>query len=131
VERSTFNLRIFRWGLGIAIQPKASGSLLAETCWDSGLHGERFVQKALILSRASEEITDAADSVGSEQFNERWIKNSTGKVVGMDALGTHETARVLAHNTFPGGDIANYRLQSEKHRNALDQIIDSACFAKR
>jgi hypothetical protein len=74
---------------------------------------------------------DAADSVGSEQFNERWVNDRAGKVVVMDDQGRMKPGGYWRTATFPGGDMASYLLRSGKHRNALGQIIDSSCIAKR
>jgi hypothetical protein len=84
----------------------------------------------LIVSRSSEEITDAADSLGSEWFEERWVKDSAGNVVGMDARGRMKNGGYWRTAIFSGHVTASYRLRSAKQRNALDQIIDSACTAK-
>lgn len=73
--------------------------------------GER-TSAELIISRSSDEIIDAADSLDSERFEERWVKDRVG-------------------NVFLGLDTASYRLQLGKQPNELDQIIDSACIATR
>lgn len=87
----------------------------------------------LIISSSSEEMNDAADSLDSEQFEERWVKDSAGNVVGIDARGRMKQGGYGYWRTaiFLGRDTASYRLQSGKEPNALDQIIDSACIAKR
>jgi len=87
----------------------------------------------LIISSSSEEINDAADSLESERFEERWIKDSAGNVVGIDARGRMKNGGYGYWRTsiFSGRDTASYRLQSGKEPNTLDQIIDSACIAKR
>jgi hypothetical protein len=85
----------------------------------------------LIISSSSDEITDAADSLDSERFEERWVKDSAGNVVGMDARGRMKHGGYWRTAVFSGRDTASYRLQSGKQPNALDQIIDSACIAKR
>jgi hypothetical protein len=84
----------------------------------------------LIVSSSSEEISDAADSLDSEQFEERWIKDNAGKVVGMDARGRMKNGGYWRTAIFPGHVSASYRLQAGKQPNALDKIIDSACVAK-
>jgi len=99
----------------IFIYPRGGGPLSAE----------------LIVSRSSEELTDGADSLDSKRFEERWVKDSAGNVVGMDARGLMKHGGYWRNATFLGHDIAGYRLQSGKRPNELDRIIDSACIAKR
>jgi len=85
----------------------------------------------LIISSSSEEVTDAAESLDSERFEERWVKDSAGNVVGMDARGRMKHGGYWRTAIFSGRAIASYSLKSGKQPNALDQIIDSACIAKR
>jgi len=85
----------------------------------------------LILYSSSEEITNAADSLDSELFEERWVKDRAGNVVGMDARGRMKHGGYWRTVLFSGRDTAGYWLQSGKQPNALDQVIDSACIAKR
>lgn len=85
----------------------------------------------LIISRSSEEIADAADSLDSERFEERWVKDGAGNVVGMDARGRMKHGGYWRTTTFSGRDTASYRLQSGKQPSALNRIIESACMAKR
>jgi hypothetical protein len=92
--------------------------------------GGEPIDAELIISRSSPEITDAADSMNSEHFEERWVKDSSGNVVGVDARGRMKHGGYWRTAIF-SHDLASYRLQSRKRANALDQIIDSACVAKR
>jgi hypothetical protein len=85
----------------------------------------------LIISKSSEEITDAADSLGTEWFKERWIKDSAGNVVGMDARGRVQHGGYWRRAIFSGHEIAGYWLQSGERPKVLDQIIDSACTAPK
>jgi hypothetical protein len=84
----------------------------------------------LIISRSSEEITDAADSLDSKRFEERWIKDSERNVVGMDARGRSKRGEYWRSAIFLGRDTAAYRLQAGEQPNASDQVLDSACIAK-
>jgi hypothetical protein len=85
----------------------------------------------LIISNSPEEMTDAADSLNSERFEERWAKDDAGNVVGMDARGRMNHGGYWRTTIFLSRDTATYRLQPGKQPNALDQIIDSACIAIR
>ena len=83
----------------------------------------------LIISRSSEEL-DATDSLDSKRFEERWAKDSTGNVIGIDARGLMKHGGSWRNAIFLGGDFIGYRLKSRKQPNVLDQIIDSACIAR-
>jgi hypothetical protein len=92
--------------------------------------GKESTSAELIISKSSEEITDAAVSLDSDGFEERWIKDSAGDVVGMDARGRREHGGYWRRAIFLGHEAAGYSLQPGRRPNALDQIIDSACMAK-
>jgi len=93
--------------------------------------GKEAPSAELIISRSSEEITGAADSLDMESFEERWIKDSAGNVVGMDARGRIQRGGYWRSSLFSGHDIASYQLRSGEEPNTFDRIIDSACMAKR
>lgn len=92
--------------------------------------GGEPIDAELIISRSSPEITDAADSMNSEHYEERWVKDSSGNVLGVDARGRMKHGGYWRTAIF-SNDLANYRRQPAKRANALDQIINSACIAKR
>jgi hypothetical protein len=83
-----------------------------------------------IISTNSEETTDETSSLDSERFEERWIKDSAGKVIGIDARGREKRDAHWRVATFLGHDTAGYSLKPGEQPNVLDQIIDSACIAK-
>jgi hypothetical protein len=93
--------------------------------------GKGETSAEFIISESSGEITDAGVSPGSERFEERWIKDSSGDVVGMDARGRMEHGGYWRRAIFSGHEAAGYSLQPGRRPNALDQMIDSACMAKR
>lgn len=93
--------------------------------------GAEAYSAELIISHSSGEITDAADSLDSERFEERWVKDSAGNVVGVDARGHMKHGGYWRTAIFSGVDSAGYRLRSGQLSNALDQIIDTACIANR
>lgn len=93
--------------------------------------GGEAVSAELIISRSPEEITDAGDSLDFERFEERWIKDSAGNVVGLDARGRRKRGEYWRTAIFLGHDAASYWLQPGEQPNASDQIFDSACIAKR
>jgi hypothetical protein len=85
----------------------------------------------LIISNSSDEVTGAANSLDSERFEERWVKDSAGNVLGIDARGRMRRGGYWRKAIFSGHDTAGYWLQSGKQPNALDQIVDSACIPKQ
>ena len=93
--------------------------------------GGQAVSAELIISRSTEEITDPGDSLDFERFEERWIKDSMGNVVGMDARGRRKRGEYWRTAIFSGHYAASYWLQPGEQPNTLDQVIDSACIAKR
>jgi hypothetical protein len=93
--------------------------------------GKEAVYAQLIISHGPAEMTDAGDSLDFERFEERWIKDSAGNVVGLDARGRRKRGEYWRTSIFLGHDAANYWLEPGEQPNALDQIIDSACIAKR
>jgi hypothetical protein len=93
--------------------------------------GGEPISAELIISRRSEKITDAADSLDSDRFEERWVKDTAGDVVGMDARGHTKHGGYWRRAIFSGHDATGYDTRSGKQANALDQIIDSACIANR
>jgi len=94
------------------------------------LSGEE-VSAELIISHSPEELTDAGDSLDFERFEERWIKDTSGKVVGLDARGRRKRGEYWRRAIFLGHDSASYWLQPGEQPHASDQVIDSACIAKR
>jgi hypothetical protein len=92
--------------------------------------GGESIDAELIISESSPEITDAADSMNSEHYEERWVKDSSGNVIGVDARGRMKHGGYWRTAIF-SHDLAIYRQQPAKRANALDQIINSACIAKR
>lgn len=93
--------------------------------------GKDAVSAEMIISHSSQEITNAEDSLDFERFEERWIKDRAGNVVGIDARGRRKRGEYWRSAIFFGRDTASYWLKSEEQPNASDQVIDSACIAKR
>ena len=70
--------------------------------------GKEATSAELIISKSSGEVTDAADSLDSEWFEERWIKDSAGSVIGMDAHGRSPHGGYRRRAIFSGHEIAGY-----------------------
>lgn len=93
-------------------------------------HGGSAPEADLIVSRILDGTTEEAGSLDSEWFEERWIKDEAGKVVGIDARARSREGRHWRTAVFFGRDIAAYWLDPGKSPEARDEIIDSACVAK-
>jgi len=94
-------------------------------------HGGDADSAELIISSGLEKTIDAIDSLDFKFFEERWIKDSAGNVVGMDARGNTKDTTYWRSAIFSSGDTVSYSLETGKQPNELNQIIDSACIAKR
>jgi hypothetical protein len=93
--------------------------------------GAEAVSAELFISHSVEEVTDAGDSLDFKWFEERWIKDAAGNVIGLDARGRRQRGEYWRTAIFLGHDTASYELQPGEQPNAFDQIIDSACVSKR
>jgi hypothetical protein len=95
-------------------------------------HGGSAPEADLIFSRVLDETATEIDSLDSVWFEERWIKDEAGKVVGIDAQQRMRTGMSRRKRTtiFFAREIVTYSLDLTKSPKALDEIIDSACDAK-
>jgi hypothetical protein len=93
-------------------------------------HGGSAPEADLIISRILDGTTETVSSLDSEWFEERWIKDEAGKVVGIDARGRRGEGGYWRTAVFFARDVTSYRLDPGKPPKALDDIIDSACVAK-
>jgi hypothetical protein len=84
----------------------------------------------LIISRILDGTTEVVSSLDSEWFEERWVKNETGKVLGIDARGRRMDGGYWRTAVFRARDIASYWLEPSKPSRALDEIVNSACLAR-
>ena len=93
-------------------------------------HDESAAAAGLIVSRLADGPAEEPDSLDSERFEARWIKDRAGDVVGIDARGMREGANWRTA-VFFARDVASYWLDRGKPPGMLDEIIDSACVAQR
>ena len=93
-------------------------------------HGESAPEADLIISRILDGTTQAVESLDSGWFEERWIKDAAGKVVGIDARARLKEGGYWRNAMFFARDIAAYTLAPGQSPKTLDEIIDSACVAK-
>jgi hypothetical protein len=68
----------------------------------------------------------APSSLGSKDFEEHWIKDDRGQIIGRESSG-----RGWREADFFERETASYGLQSRKERNEFDRILDSACISEK
>jgi len=89
----------------------------------------------LLISTSTDETLEQSDSVDSKWSEQRWIKDSTGTVIGVDARGRLRHGgrwrkTIFWHRDFVGYDgLTQQRTRSPI--SLLDTIINSACIAER
>lgn len=93
-------------------------------------HGGSAPEADLIISQILDGTTEEFDSLDSERFEERWIKDEAGRVVGIDARGRLRDGKYRRRALFFAHDDATYWLDPGKAPKALDEVIDSACVAR-
>jgi hypothetical protein len=91
-------------------------------------HGEEAVTAELIISRNLDGSMEEANSLDSEQFGERWIKDSVGNVLGIDSRGLRR-GEYWREAVFFGNEIAGYWLRAGRPEK-FDGILDSGCITK-
>jgi hypothetical protein len=89
-------------------------------------HGSSAPEAELILSNFADSGT-ALGAADSSSGTQRWIKDGSGKVIGMDARGGGRRVGFWRNTVFFPYDEAGYRLQKGEPTTDLDRIIDSAC----
>lgn len=83
----------------------------------------------LIIGHGPNQTVDAADSLGSEDVAQRWVKNDAGKIEGIDAEGRTKNGGYWHSASFTNGDTIRYGLRRGQHHKDLDRVINSACVA--
>lgn len=88
--------------------------------------GEEAVSAELTISRNLDGTVEEANSLDSVSVEERWMKDGTGRVVGIDARGRTRRGESWRRASFNSGEVAGYWLRNAKAAY-LDRIVDSAC----
>src|SRR5579859_4926173 len=89
-------------------------------------HGGSAPEAELILSNFADSGT-TLETADSSSGTQRWIKDGSGKVIGIDARGGARRVGSWRSTLFFPYDEAGYRLQKGEPTTDLDKIIDSAC----
>jgi hypothetical protein len=106
---------------------------------EEGLHayflyprGDEAVEAELIISSNPEQEEDKPDRFADSKTSEqRWIKDGTGKVIGIDARGVLKTGGRWRTAVLLGHDSIRYTLRPGKSTGSMDQVIDSACIGNQ
>lgn len=83
----------------------------------------------IFISRRPHLAIDSALSIGARSNDERWIKDASGKIIGIDARGRSTYHDVYFRSlSFSTGDVAGYSgVRAGTQLNIANQILDSAC----
>ncbi len=93
--------------------------------------GDESTSAEFFISTSTDQKAETTDAVGSDWSEQRWIKDSAGAVIGIDARERRKDGVHWRIATFWGHDTAWYNLRSEAQTKSLDGVIDSGCNAKR
>ncbi len=106
---------------------------------EEGLHayfiyprGHEAVEAELIISTNPEQEEDKPDGFADSKTSEqRWIKDGTGKVIGIDARGVLKTGGRWRTTVLLGHDSIGYTLRPGESTGSMDKVIDSACIGNQ
>ncbi|HTZ76249.1 MAG TPA: hypothetical protein VMB47_20200 [Candidatus Aquilonibacter sp.] len=81
-----------------------------------------------IISHESADIGENGAGRDSKSFSQRWVKNSSGEVLGVDSRGETRTGIYYRAVTFGRRDTLGYGLDRKgESPDKLDKIIDGLC----
>jgi hypothetical protein len=82
----------------------------------------------LIMGHESEDIGDNGAGRDSKWFSQRWIKDSSGHILGVDARGRSRDGTYYRAATFGKRDMVGYSLHHKNENpSELNKIIDGLC----
>lgn len=91
--------------------------------------GHESISGDLIISNRTDSIAEDFP-VDSEWSEQRWIKDSAGRVIGIDSWGQLKRGGRWRAASFLGNSIARYELGAGEQPVAMDTVINSACNTK-
>lgn len=122
--------------IGFTVRYKLPKSMVSRRFDDDGQkslfvypRGGKAVRAKLIVSRKPHGTIDDAQSLDTEEIEERWVKDANGNVIGIDARGRSSYhGEYFRSLNFSDGDVAGYSgLQAGKQLDNANRLIDSAC----
>ena len=84
----------------------------------------------LINSTSATELPEEESALDSSWSEQRWIKDSNGAIIGIDARGSRRQGGPWRSARFFEHDLIGYGWLRGKPTRPLDSIIDSACIAR-
>ena len=106
---------------------------------EEGLHayfiyprGRSAAEAELILSTnpEQEEAVEPDNFADSKWSAQRWIKDSAGKVIGIDTRAELKNGRLWRAAVLLRHDSIGYTVRSGSSASVMDKMIESACIAK-
>ena len=91
--------------------------------------GGETAEAKLIISRSPEQTEDESSSISSKWMRERWVRNTVGKIIGIDSRGQDRRGGNLRSLAYFGHDVAGYVLEPGEKPDVLDRVLDSVCLA--
>jgi hypothetical protein len=89
------------------------------------------LDSALNIASDGDGLRSASDSaLSSKSFEQRWIKDKTGAIVGVDSRGQFKWGDYWRSAKFLGHDVASYGASTIRTARIFDQAIDSVCIQK-
>jgi len=89
--------------------------------------GHDISEADLIISKMENAGEETTSPAGAGRSQQRWLKDTSGTVIGIDASGRDRDGTRWRSVTFLGRDIAGYTRRRGKKTGLLDSVIDSAC----
>jgi hypothetical protein len=94
--------------------------------------GEGAASSELIISKWADKVSEPDDFSESNKPVQRWIKDGSGAVIGIDSRYRFSMNNRLQRSaTFFNYETAAYSVPGSGQPRELDQIIDSACVLSR
>jgi len=73
---------------------------------------------------------DTEKFLGSASFEQRWIKDAAGAIVGIDTHGRWKNGNPWRWAEFLGHDVATYSAYSSEATRLVENAVDSVCLAR-
>jgi hypothetical protein len=93
--------------------------------------GRTELDAEMFISPFEEGEEDTTRHFDSSWSAHRWIKDSSGTVLGIDSRGRDKKGGRWRTTVFYGRDRVDYSVKRGEHTTSLDAIIDSACLQRR
>lgn len=90
--------------------------------------GSSAPEAELVVGQYSEDVGDSRAGRNSAWFSQRWIKDSSGNIVGIDSRGRSRDGIYYRAATFGQHETIGYGLNRKNENPAqLNKIIDTLC----